>query len=190
MSYLANAGVFLIDTLFWLYIMAVMLRFILALVRADFYNPFSQFLVKITNPLLIPLRRIIPGLGGIDLASLVLMLLLQTLALVLISLIAYQSLPNIAGLMVMAAGTLINTAASLYLVLLFIQFILSWIQPHGHNPALLLIHQVNEPLLRPVRRALPPMGGLDFSIMIVGFALVLIKMLVAAPILDLGKSLL
>ncbi len=190
MSYLANAGVFLVDTLFSLYIMAVMLRFILALVRADFYNPISQFLVKITNPLLIPLRRVIPGLAGIDLAAIVLMLLLQFLSLVLVSLIAYRVLPGVAGLLVVAAGTLIDTAATLYLVLLFIQFILSWVQPHGPNPVLYLIHQVNEPLLRPVRRALPPMGGLDFSIMIVGIGLILVKMLVAAPILDLGASLL
>ena len=76
-SYIANPIEFLVSTLFSLYILAVMLRFLLGLVRADFYNPISQFLVRITNPLLIPLRKIIPGLGKVDVAAIVLMLVLQ-----------------------------------------------------------------------------------------------------------------
>ena len=85
-SYVTNPVEFLINTLFSLYIMAVLLRFLLAIVRADFYNPVSQFLVKVTNPPLLPMRRIIPSAGRIDTSALLLMLLLQMAALGLIAL--------------------------------------------------------------------------------------------------------
>ncbi|HSR62519.1 MAG TPA: YggT family protein, partial [Gammaproteobacteria bacterium] len=92
-SYLSNAGEFLISVIFDLYILAVMLRFLLQWVRADFYNPFSQFLVKVTNPALRPLRRIIPGYAGIDWPSILLMLILQAVELVLISLLKIGIVP-------------------------------------------------------------------------------------------------
>ena len=79
--YLSNAAVYLIDTVFSLYMLLVMLRFLLQVVRADFYNPICQFIVKATNPPLRPLRRVIPGVGGIDLASVILLLVLQVVAL-------------------------------------------------------------------------------------------------------------
>ena len=79
-----DAATFLVETLFGLYVLAVMLRLLLQFFRADFYNPVSQFLVKITNPLVVPLRRVLPGLGGLDLSSLVLSLLLQLAGIVIL----------------------------------------------------------------------------------------------------------
>jgi len=87
-GYLTHPLAFLVDTLFSLYIMAVMLRFLLQWVRADFYNPLSQFLVRITQPLLHPLRRLVPGWGGFDFSAVLLMIILQMISLALLMMIA------------------------------------------------------------------------------------------------------
>ncbi len=187
--YVTNAGVFLIETLFGLYILVVMLRFLLQLVRADFRNPVSRFIIKVTNPPLIPLRRIVPGLAGIDVSAIVLMLALKCVELLLVFLLKAGVVPPIGGLLVVAIGQLLWTLTMIYLVSLLIQFVLSWLQPGGYNPVVLLIQQLNEPLLRPARRLLPPMGGLDFSLFVVAISLILIQMLVVSPILDFGTVL-
>jgi YggT family protein len=187
--YAANAAVFLIEILFGFYILAVMLRFLLQWVRADFRNPVSHFLIKITNPTLVPLRRFIPGWAGVDLAAIVLMFALKCVELVLVYLIKAGAIPKISGLLVLAAGQLLWTLTMVYLVSLLIQFVLSWLAPQGYNPVVALVHQLNEPLLRPARRLIPPLGGLDFSLMVVGIGLILVQMLVVHPILDLGAAL-
>ena len=187
--YAANAAVFLLEILFGFYILAVMLRFLLQWVRADFRNPVSHFLIKITNPTLVPLRRFIPGWAGVDLAAIVLMFALKCVELVLVYLIKAGAIPKISGLSVLAAGQLLWTLTMVYLVSLLIQFVLSWLAPQGYNPVVALVHQLNEPLLRPARRLIPPLGGLDFSLMVVGIGLILVQMLVVHPILDLGAAL-
>ena len=187
-SYAGNAGVFLVQTLFGLYIGAVMLRFLLALVRADFYNPISQFLVKITNPPLKPLRRIIPGVMGIDLASILLMLVLQALKLILIGAIQGFGL-HPAGLLVLAAAELLSLLVNIYFITILIQVILSWVSPGGYNPAVALLYSLNNPLLGRARRLLPPIHGFDLSPILVIIALQLFLILVIAPISDLGRGL-
>lgn len=170
-----NAGIFLLDTLLGLYIMAFMLRFLFQWARVDFYNPISQFLVKITAPVLNPFRRFIPGLMGLDMAAVVVMLLLQWLLFVTISLIhGAQILP--VALLVIALAELIKLATYVFIFSIFIQVILSWINPQGHNPIVGLLYSLNEPLLRPARRLLPNLGGIDLSPLIVLVALQLVQM--------------
>ncbi len=187
-GYLSSAGGFLVDVLFGLYIGAVMIRFLLQLVRADFYNPVTQFLVKVTNPPLKPLRRVIPGLGGIDLASIVLMVALQMVALLLMALLAGASLAP-AGLLVLAIGQLIALLLNIYMWGILIQVILSFVAGSGHNPLVALLHSINEPVLRPARRILPPISGFDLSPILVFIAIGLLKILLVAPIMDLGRGL-
>jgi len=187
-SYAGNAGVFLVQTLFGLYIGAVMLRYLLALVRADFYNPISQFLVKVTNPPLVPLRRLIPSLGGIDLASLVLMLVLQILELLVIGLIGGVSFQP-AGLVVLAVAELLALLFQIYFFTILIQVVLSWVSPGGHNPAVALLYGLNEPLLGRARRMLPPIHGFDLSPILVLIGIQLLNILLVAPIRDLGRGL-
>jgi YggT family protein len=187
-SYAGNAGVFLVQTLFGLYISAVMLRLLLALVRADFYNPISQFLVKVTNPPLVPLRRIIPGVGGIDFASVALMLALQTAKLMLVGAIIGFGL-HPAGLAVLAVAELLSLLVQIYFVTILIQVVLSWVSPGGHNPAVALLYSLNEPLLGRARRLLPPIHGFDLSPIIALIALQLLKILLIAPLTDFGRSL-
>lgn len=186
--YVSNAAVYLVDALFGLYLLLVLLRFVLQLTRADFYNPISQFLVKATNPPLKPLRRVIPGLWGIDLASVVLLIGLQMLALWLIHLAAGRGVTP-EGLFVLSMADLLSLVLNMYLVTILVQVILSWVGPGAYNPLTSLLYSLNEPLLRPARRLLPPMSGIDLSPLVVLIAVQLIKILVVTPIADLGRGL-
>jgi YggT family protein len=180
-NYFSDAGVFLVQTLFGLYIVAVMLRLLLQMVRASFYNPLSQFLVKVTNPTLVPLRRFIPGIAGFDVASLVLLVALQLLEMVLIALLLDQSL-NIGGLLVLAIARLIALLINIFFFSILIQVILSWIKPGDYSPISALIYSLNEPLLGQARRMLPPMAGFDLSPILVMIGLRLLSMLLVAPL--------
>ncbi|WP_116368401.1 YggT family protein [Parahaliea mediterranea] len=163
MSALNEILVYLLQTALSLYLVAMLLRFLLQLVRADFYNPISQFLVKVTNPLVVPLRRILPGFGGIDLASLVLALVLQVLGIVVMLWLYGLAIPNVAVLLVWAVLGLVALLVNLYFFALLAVIILSWVAPGSNNPALYLLYQLTEPVMAPFRKMLPAMGGLDFS---------------------------
>jgi len=187
-SYAGNAGIFLIQTLFGLYAGAVMLRFLLAMVRADFYNPVSQFLVKVTNPPLLPLRRIIPGVMGIDMASVVLLIVLQATKLLLIAAVQGFGIHPL-GLLVLTLAELLTLLLNIYFFTILIQVILSWVSPGNYNPAVALLYSLNEPLLGRARRILPPISGFDLSPILVLVGLQLLEMLFIAPIQDLGRGL-
>jgi YggT family protein len=154
---------YLIQTLLSLYLLAMLLRFLLQLARADFYNPICQFLVKVTNPLVIPLRRMIPGFAGLDMASLVLALLLQLAGIVALLLINGLGLPNILLLLAWSALGVVSLLVNIYFFALLAMIILSWIAPGSRNPAVFLLFQITEPVMAPFRKVLPAMGGMDFS---------------------------
>lgn len=182
MNPLSNAAVFLISTLFGLYILAFMLRLILQIVRADFYNPVSRFIVKVTNPPLKPLRRFIPGFAGIDMASVIILLALQMLEFFIITLLRDFPTPDILGLTLYAFVTLITLGFYVFLFSIFILAILSWINPGQYSPINNLLSQITEPVLRPARRLLPPMSGMDLSPMLAMVGLWLIKLLLLDPL--------
>jgi len=182
MNPLSNAGVFLISTIFGLYILAVMLRLILQMVRADFYNPVSRFIVKITNPPLKPLRRFIPGIAGIDMASVFVMIVLQMLEFYIITLLRNFPSPDILGLLLYSFVELVSLGFYVFLFSIFILALLSWINPGQYNPINNLLSQITEPVLRPTRRLLPPMSGMDLSPMLAIVGLWLIKLLLLDPL--------
>mgnify|MGYP003625703425 CR=1 FL=1 len=163
MNALTEITGYLIQTALSLYLVAMLLRFILQLVRADFYNPICQFLVKVTNPLVIPLRRVIPGLGGIDVASLILALLLQMAGIVAMLLLNNVAPPNILQLLVWSVLGVVALIVNIYFFALLAMIILSWVAPGSQHPAIYLLFQITEPVMAPFRKALPSMGGLDFS---------------------------
>ena len=170
------ALVFLINTLFGLYTAAVMLRFLLQRARADFYNPLSQAIVKITNPLLLPLRRLIPGWHGLDFAALVLTSLLQLGNVLLV--VWITALPS--GPVAIAYWTLLKLAfvlVNLYFFTILVEAILSWTGSGRHHPMAGVLWSVNAPLLKPARRLIPPLGGLDFSPLAVMLLLQVINIL-------------
>ena len=163
MNALSEIFGYLVQTLLSLYLLTMLLRFVLQLVRADFYNPICQFLVKVTNPLVIPLRRVLPGFGGLDMASLVLALLLQLAGIVALLLINGLGLPNILLLLLWSVIGLIGLLVNIYFFALLAMIILSWVAPGSNHPAIYLLHQITEPVMAPFRKALPAMGGMDFS---------------------------
>lgn len=184
-SYVANPIEFLISTLFSLYILAVLLRFLLALVRADFYNPVSQFLVKATNPVLIPLRRVIPSAGKVDTSALVLMLALQMAALGLIALLRDGD-TSFTALLILSIAELLGLVLNVFLFAILIQVIMSWINPGAYNPAVSLLYSITEPVLRPCRRLIPPFSGIDLSPLVALIGIQLVKMLLLPPLYQLA----
>ncbi len=154
---------FLIITLFDLYLMVILLRFFLQLFRADFYNPLSQFVVRATNPVLKPLRKIIPGLGGIDISSLVFAFIVSLLKFFLVFAVVKGIVPPVFKLLILSLSDLLTQSVNLLFWMILIRVLMSWINPGLHNPVMAVIFQLTEPLMAPVRRILPPMGGLDLS---------------------------
>jgi YggT family protein len=188
MSYLSNAGVFLLNVVLGLSIVLVLLRFLLQQVRADFYNPLCQFLVKASNPVLLPLRRVIPGFGGIDVASLVLAFVLQCLLLLLVWWL--QSIDfGVLGLLLYAVAELINRVVWIMIFSLLIMIIISWVNPGAQNPVMPLLYRLNEPLLRPMRSWLPTPGGLDLSPLVILVLLHLTILLLVMPMRDAAVAL-
>ncbi len=161
-----NSLSFLINTLFDLYIMVVILRIWLQAARADFYNPFSQFIVKATQPVVGPLRRVIPSIGSIDLATIVfayVLCVLKFMALVLIA--SSGSFCLIADGRYLGLLSLIKAAGGLLFWVLLIRAILSWVS-QGRSPIEYVFHQLTEPMLAPIRRIIPVMGGFDLSVLV------------------------
>ena len=174
-SYFSVLGVFLVDTLVSLYVFALMLRFLLQWAEADFYNPISQFLVKLTHPPLRYLRRFIPSVGRIDTASLGFMLALQMLGDYLVFTLQQIS-ASPGSLLVVALGQLLEILYNILFYSILISVVLSWVAPRGYNPAIKLLYDLTDPLLSFFRRYLPPMGGIDLSPLIALFALQFAKM--------------
>ena len=171
-----EAFFFLLDTIFTIALMIVMLRLWLQLVRADFYNPLSQFVVKATNPLIIPLRRVIPSIGPLDTASLLLALLVAAAKVLTIQLLLAGEV-NLGATVVGAIVVFIKEAFSLLFWVIVIRAIMSWFS-QGRNPMEHLLHQLTEPLLSPIRKIIPPMGGLDLSVLVLLIALQFLQILV------------
>ncbi len=173
-----GAFLFLVTTLFDIYIWIVLTRFILQLVRADFYNPVSQFVVKATSPVLTPLRRMIPGFGGLDVASLVLFLALVLVKLGLYVYVFKGAYLSPMGFIILSLMSIASTIINYFLFVIFVSAILSWVvAAGGYNPFADLLHQIAEPVLGPARKIIPPMGGLDISPMLVMIGLIFLKQL-------------
>jgi len=179
MTGLSTAAIYVIQTLGSLYLLIVLLRFILQLVRADFYNPLSQFIVRATKPLLNPLRKVIPGFGGLDLASLVLAILIQLLLMIVtLVLMGYGVAGYVLQLLVWSLIAVTSLFIKVFFFAMIISVILSWVAPNSYNPGAQLVNQICEPLLAPFRKLLPNLGGLDSSPIFAFIALRLIDMLV------------
>lgn len=159
---LNDAAVFIIKTLGSLYLLIVLMRFILQLVRANFYNPLCQFIVKATQPLLKPLRRVIPSMFGLDMSSLVLALIIQML-LIAVILFLKGFLVDWLLLIPWALIALFSLFLNIIFYAMIISVILSWVAPGSHNPGAELVAQITEPVLAPFRRIIPNLGGLDIS---------------------------
>lgn len=193
MSPLQNACFFLVKVLFNSYLTITLLRFVFQLARADFYNPISQFIVKMTNPLLIPLRKLIPGFIGLDIASIFLLFTLQFFQLLLLFIIKGGALsiqPTfILGLSLWSCGELLDLTIAIYFYAILIFSILSWVSQSSYNPLVLLLLQVINPVLKPIQRYIHPIGGIDLSPWFLIIALQLIVFLCVHPLINYGLQL-
>jgi len=159
-----NAFAFLIETLFSLYIAALMLRTLLEAVGADYYNPVCQVLLRVTEPLVSPLSRVIPRLGRFNTAAVVLLLVLQTIAVIVVAAISgYADLIDPLQALVLAFFRLVRMLLVMYMVLIIAEVILSWVGGGMRHPIIPLIYQLTRPVLEPIRRVLPTIAGLDLS---------------------------
>ncbi len=170
--------IFLIDTLLGLYIAIMYLRFILQQVGADFYNPISQFIVKATQPLVRNARLVIPSIGRIDTASVVLTVILIGLKLFLIYVLIAGYPFNAAQLLLLILHDFIELTFNIFIFAIFIQALLSWVNPDPGNPVSSILYSITYPVLRIVRQWVPPMGGLDLSSLVALIALMFFKLLV------------
>ncbi len=188
-DYASDTGIFLIDTVIGLYTLVVMLRFLFQLTGADFYNPISQTVVKLSNPPLVRLRRVVPSLPGIDTAAVVLLLILEMCRIAGINLLSGHS-PAIIGLVLLSVGELLKLAIYIIIFSIFIRAMLSWFSGAGYTPVLRLMHTFTEPVLKIFRRLLPVTGGLDFSPIAVFIVFMVVLKIVVQPLLDFGRAML
>ncbi|MGR0279274.1 YggT family protein [Marinomonas dokdonensis] len=170
--------ILLIKTLGNLYLFVVLLRMVLQLTRADFYNPISQGVVKATSPLILPLRKIVPSIGRLDTASLVLALLVQLVTLILIVTIKGVSIAPLSYAIYTLGGTLYHLL-DLYFWAMLISVILSWVAPGASHPGAMLVGQITAPLYQTCQRFIPPLGGLDLSPIFIFLAITFLKQFLA-----------
>lgn len=186
MDPIQNASTFLIQTLFDLYLFILLLRLILQYLRVDYYNPVTQFIVKATNPLVVPLRRIIPGYWGIDLATVAAIFGITFIKLILLSYLMLHQFPHLLGLLIWSCGAIITLTIKLYFYAVIMNVILSWVAPLSHTPVTVILYRLTEPLMRPARRVIPSIGGFDISPMAVIIGLELLIILIANPLTNFG----
>lgn len=188
MPYLANAAQILIEFVFGAIIALLLLRFLAEALRADFHNPLCQFLYRTTNPVLSPLRRLIPSWRRINLAVLVLACLVEIIKLTLLC-ATLGVVPHLAGLLVLSIAELVDFVLIFYLVLIFAWALMSLFTIDARNPLVPLINQFVQPVVKPLQHRLPTFGGIDFSPAVAILVVLLVRALVLQPWLDFGQRL-
>lgn len=185
----SNAGIFLIQSIFDLYIFILLLRIVLQWVNTDCHNPLFALVAKLTNPPLRPICRIIPSLHGIDLAAILLLLGLEMLKIAFIVWLQINTTPHLIGLVVLGFAELLNQLINIFFYAVIALTILSWISPLAHGPLVEILVRISEPLIKPIRGILPSISGLDFSPLILIIGLKLLTILLVQPLAHIGAGL-
>ena len=179
MSVLNSSAAFIFNTLGGLYLLAILLRFLLQIAKADFYNPVSQTVIRVTDPAVKLVRNFIPGYRGIDFSSLILALVVEAAAIYVLILLYGGGIPGIRLVVTLAFFGIIYFIINIYYYAIIASIIMSFVMlfsgsvnPH---PVLRLIWQLTEPIMAPVRKVVPTMGGLDFSPILIFFIIQLIQ---------------
>lgn len=182
----ASALTFVVSSLAQLYLFVLILRILLPWLGADFRNPLAQGVLKITSPLVVPLRRVIPPIGRVDTATL-LVTFFVLYATIFVILSIQGVTPDFARIATSAIVYLPLLTLRLYTFLIIVRVVLSWVSTGGYNPAVAIIYTLTDPVLRPIQRLLPNMGGFDlspiFAIILVGALVRLVSGYVPLPVL-------
>jgi YggT family protein len=166
-----SALIFIVQTLFALYLGVVLLRLLLQWSRADFRNPICDAIVRLTNPLIVPLRRVLPPVGKIDTASVVAVILVAIIAEVIVTSLAGDRLPDAVSVLRFALLDVLRTTLRIYFYAIFLYALLSIVTPGSYSPIQALLATLCEPVLRPFRRYIPAVGGIDLSPLWAGIAI-------------------
>lgn len=180
-----RALMFLIDTLFNLYLFILVVRLVLAWVRSDYFNPVTQFVVKMTDIFVRPLRRIFPNIKNLETATLVLILVIEMVKFFLITFISY-GFPNLLGLPILASADLLYLILQTFTYAIILQAILSFVQPA--SPLLHVLYRFSSPIMRPIQRLVPPVGGIDLSPIPALIILQLMGIVLVTPLMALGQG--
>ena len=162
---------FIVDMLLWLLLLAFVLRFLFQLVRADFRDPMADAIVRITNWLILPLRRLLPPVGKIDTATVVAVILIAALHTEALFALAGIWLVDPLGFTLITLKELVELVLKVYLFAMLLYWIATFVSPGGYAPGIRLLAQLCEPVLRRVRRMIPPIGQIDFSFLWVSIAI-------------------
>lgn len=187
MPYIQNASTFLIEALFNFALYIVLIRFWMQWVRADFRNDFGQFIISMTNPVIVPIRRVIPSIGVIDTATVLLAVIIALVKIYVLVLVAGGGLSSYSLLKILsvAIATVLDSSIYVFLGAIFIGIIASWLNPNSYHPILTVARAISEPLLAPARKLVPSLGGIDFSPMLVILFLRVTQILLIAPLYSL-----
>jgi YggT family protein len=170
---------YIVDTLLWLLTLAFMLRLMFQLVRADFRDPMADAIVRITNWLVMPLRRLLPAIRKVDTATVVAVLLMACLRSFVVIELSGQQITDVELFLRITLVDLVRLVLNIYLFAMLLYALSSYVSPGGYAPGVRLLAQLCEPILKPVRRIIPPIGQIDFSVLwvsiIIGALLVLIR---------------
>lgn len=184
---LSTAGLFLINTLFDLYLLVLMLRLILCWVGANYFNPLSQIVIKLTQPLIAPIRRRIPNIKNLETSTLIVILVLEIIKYILIGLIATGMPTNVFGLFILAVADSLKLMLDVLFYAILIQAILSWVKGN-YSPISQVLLQITAPLMRPFQRIIPLVGGMDLSPIPALITLQLITILIVKPLIEFGAG--
>ncbi len=185
----SNAGLFLVQSIFDLYIFILLLRVVLQWVNTDINNPLFILVAKLTNPPLRPICRIIPNVHGIDFAAIFLLLGLEIIKITFLLGLQLNTLPHLMGIALLGFADLLNQLINIFFYAIIALTILSWISPLTHGPLIEILVRISEPLLKPIRGILPPISGLDFSPLILILGLKLLSILLVHPLTQIGTNL-
>ena len=186
MTTLINAGIFLIEIIFDLYIIILMLRLFLQKTGARYYNPVSQLIIKLTNPLVAPLQRIIPGYKGFDFAIIFLIFVFEIIEMIILVWLQFKVVPGFGGTLIVAVGMIGRKFMNLYFWAVIISVLMSWVEALQRSPVAEIVYLITEPIMRRVRRIVPSIAGFDLSPILVLILLQLISILVFNPIIAAG----
>jgi YggT family protein len=162
---------YIVDTLLWLLTLAFLLRFLFQLVRADFRDPMADAVVRVTNWLILPLRRVLPPVGKIDTATVLAVLLIASIRTALLLALIGEGFGDALVFLRITLIDLIDLTLRVYLFALLLYWLTSFVSPGGYAPGVRLLGQLCEPILKPVRRVIPPIGQIDFSVLWVSIAI-------------------
>ncbi len=189
MTTLSNAGMFLVDLVFDIYIIILIVRLLMQKLGASYHNPFSQLIIKLTNVFVTPMQKVLPGFKGFDFAIILLILLFAVIETLLTIWLRFKVVPGLWGTIVISIGMIGNKFVNLYFYAIIVRAIMSWVVSLQQSPIAEVVFLITEPIMKPARRLIPTIAGFDLSPIPVLIALQLISAYGFGALINIGMKL-